>query len=237
MTILVCLVIFTSFRNLRSTDSPVATVSTVYSRKAPHFDLLKQKVFFHYAFFNQGRTYSTFQGKNLIDRFVTIKGFLAFDQGIHQRGERKLSYEFELDFKPYSQLVDTTILEEILEHKESMDLVQALGLCPELANAKDKYFVQSKLQDPPSYSIRLFVFPCSLPNAEDCASASEFKGTQLLHTNTRKGFDVSNYENPLYTIVEFDGYEQIDPAISKVMFYKIRDNEVWDDTHDFLTRV
>ena len=233
---LVSLVVYTSFRNLLSTDSPVATVSTVYSRKGPRFDLLKEKVFFHYGFFNQGRAYSTIQEMSEINKFVTIKGFLFLDQGIHPNGDRIASYEFELVFKPCSQLVDTTILEDLMQHKESRDMIHFFGLCPELASGRDKYFVQSKLQDPPSYAIRLFVFPCSLPNSSDCASISEFRGTQLLHTNTRKGFDVSNYENPLYSIVEFDGYQQIDPAISKLVFYKIRDNEVWDDTHDFFEK-
>ena len=133
-------------------------------------------------------------------------------------------------------MVDQTIFEDVKEQEESFKLLQLVGLCPELSGGLDKYFVESKLQDPPSYYIHIHVFPCSLENAEDCASASEFKGTQLYTTNTRKGFDASNYTDPLYTIVDFDGLEQIDPQTSKIIYHKVRDNEVWDDTRDFFEK-
>ena len=233
---LVCLVVYTSFRNLLSTHSPVATVSTVYSQKAPKFDLLNENLFFHYGLYNQGRAYSSIHEMDTINRYVTIKGFILLDKGLRPTGDRIANYEFELVFKPCSQLVDTTILEITMDHKESRDMINLFGLCPELAGGQDKYFVRSKLQDPPSYSIRLYIFPCSPPDPSKCASLDEFKGTLLIHSNIRKGFDVSNYENPFYTIVEFDGFHQIDQKLSKFFYYKVRDNEVWDDTHDFFEK-
>ena len=236
VTFFVGLVIYSSFKNLLSTDSPVATVSNVYSRKAYRFDLFKEKMFFHFGLANKGITYLSKTQRDEINRFITLKGFVAHDKGYFPNRQRDVEYSFELVFKPCTEVTDKTILADIEWHKESKQIIDLFGLCPELAGGHDKYFVQGKIQDPPAYYISLFIFPCSLPDASQCASLDEFQGTFLYHTKTRKGFDASNYEEPLYTIVEFDGIEQIDPAISKLLYYKIRDNEVWDDTHDFFDK-
>ena len=236
VVIFVSLVVYSSFKNLLSTDSPVATVSTVYTRDSPRFDLVKEKIFYHFAFAKEGRNLFSKDEKSIIDRFVTIKGFLYQDVGVKPSGQRDVRYPFEIVYKPCSEVVDQTVFEDVRQLEESYQLLQLFGLCPELSGGLDKYFVDSKIQDPPSYNIHIYVFPCSLPNSADCASAAEFNGTQLYTTNTRKGFDASNYTNPLYTIVEFDGLEQIDPQNSKIIYHKVRDNEVWDDTRDFFEK-
>ena len=38
-------VAYTTFKDFMSTKAPVATISTVYSRKAPKFDLYKEEIF------------------------------------------------------------------------------------------------------------------------------------------------------------------------------------------------
>ena len=111
--------------------------------------------------------------------------------------------------------------------------MELIGQCPDLTGGLEKYFIQSKLQNPPSYSLHLNIFPCTLPSAADCASPSEFKGAEIYGTNTRRAFDAANFTHPLTTILEFDGLEQLDTGNSKVIYHTFRQNEVWDDTQDF----
>ena len=96
VVIFVGLVVYSSFRNLLSTDSPVATVSTVFTKESPRFDLVKEKIFYHFAFGKQGRTLLAKQEKAQIDRFITAKGFLYKDIGTKANGERIVEYPFEI---------------------------------------------------------------------------------------------------------------------------------------------
>ena len=233
VAIFVCLVIYTSFTNLLSTSSPVATVSTVYTKESPRFDLVKEGIFYHFAFDNDGRTLLPTQEVGAVDRFITIQGVLHADVGIKGDGGRDLSYPFVIKYKPSSHVKEKVVFEDVKKNQDDFTLLMFNGLSPELEGGLDKYFVASKIQDPPSYKVIINVFPCSLPNPADCASFSEFKGSRLYTTNTRKGFDASNFTHPLYTIVEFDGLEQIDPKTSKIIYHKVRDNEVYDDRQDF----
>ena len=233
--VVICMiaVAYSSFRSLISTDSPATSVSNLYSREAPRFDLYKEKMFFHIGFRNKKRVYPTFAGMDQINRFITIKGFIMLTKANHKTGTLDVDYIFDLDYKPCSQVKDRRVMEDLQWHEQSQKFVQNLGLCPELAGGQDKYYVQSKTQDPPATRLRIHIFPCSLPNPSDCAQLSEFQEAQIVHTRINKVFDLSNFEEPLTSIVEMDGVQLLEPNFSKNLFYKVRDYEVWDDTRDF----
>ena len=89
---MVGVVAYNSFRNLLSTTSPVATISTVFSEESPKFDLVKEQMFFHFAFVNAGRTYVGSKEMPEINRFFTIKAFIVEDQGKNENGQRKTKY-------------------------------------------------------------------------------------------------------------------------------------------------
>ena len=229
-------VAYSSFKSLISTDSPVATVSNLYSRQAPTFDLYKEKIFFHLGFRNKGRIYPTIRGMSQINRFVTIKRFILRNKANPETGFRELDYVLDLNYKPCSQIKDPKAMEDFQWHEQSKKIAQNLGICPELDGVQDKYFINSKPQDLPNHKLVLYFFPCSLPNAADCAPLSEFQGTELLHSKTKKAFDITDYKNPLTGIIEFEGIHMLEPETSKNLFYKVRDHEVWDDTRDFFDK-
>ena len=174
--VIICMiaVAYTSIRSLISTDSPSASVSHLYSTKAPHFDLYKEKMFLHLGFRNKGLIYRTRGGMAQINRFVTIKGFIQRSQINEKTGVIEQHYTLDLDYKPCSQVIDKRVIEDLQWHEQSKSLMENLGLCPELAGGQDKYYVQAKAQDPPAFKLQIFFFPCSLPNPADCAPRSEF---------------------------------------------------------------
>ena len=233
ITIGVAGVVYTSVRNLLSTDSPVTSISTVYSKSAPRFDLFKEEIFFHFGFKNDGKIDVVKNGMDNVNRFITLKGFILSDQINNANGLRETKYTLNIDFKPCSDVVDKKVIEYFQWHEGAREIADRFAICPELANGQDKYFVKSKDQEPPVYTLVIFVFPCSLPNASDCAPLSEFKGTELLHTNTQKAFDASNFEKPISAEIEFDGVQALDPILTKTFYYRVREVEVWDDKRDF----
>ena len=226
-------VTYTTLKDFMSTKAPAATISTVYSPDAPYFDLYNEEIFFHFAFRDKGRLEMVSRDTSTVERFITIKGFIQKDQIDKQTGLTKSEYTLSLNYKPCRLVQDRKAVDFFQWHKETAALIHQFGLCPELEGAQDEYFVNSKMTDPPSYQLRLFVFPCSLPNSDDCASLSEFKGLELIQSNTKKAFDASNFKEPLRSQLAMDGIHQLDPRQSKLMYYKMKNTEVWDDTWDF----
>ena len=227
---------FTSFKSLFSTDSPVVTVSNLYSRQAPHFDLYEQKIFFHLGFRNKGLIYPTKAGMSQINRYVTIKGFIQKNKINSKTGTKELDYVLNLNYKPCSQVKDQRVLEDFQWHEQSKVIADNLGICPELEEGPEKYFISSKPHEPPHYVLVIYFYPCSLPDAADCAPLSEFQGAEMLLSNTKKAFDITNYEKPLSSVIEFEGAHMLEPETSKKLFYKVRDYEVWDDNRDFFDK-
>ena len=236
--VVICMIIvaYSSFRSLISNNSPAASVSNLYSREAPRFDLYKEKMFFHLGLRNKGRIFPTRTGMDQINRYVTIKGYIMQTKVNEQTGDIELLNTFDLNYKPCSQVKDRRVMEDLQLHEQSKKFIENLALCPELAGGEDKYVVQGKAQDPPDLRLRILFFPCSLPNPADCATLSEFQGTETVYTQTKKVFDLSNYEEPLTSIPEMDGFQQLDPTFQKEIFYKMRDYEVWDDRKDFFDK-
>ena len=236
VVIFMLMVVYSTFKTFLSTNAPVATISTVYSKIAPKFDLYKEQIFFHFAFRNKGIVERVKDSMHGVDRFITVKGYILSDMTDSATGRRRPVYTLTLNYKPCGLVKDRSVVDYFQWHQQTAELVDNFGLCPELEGGQEKYFVQSKMQEPPSHALRIFVFPCSLPNKEDCAPLSEFKGLELIQTNTKKAFDASNFEKPLSTELEIDGIFQLEPHLSKMVYYRVRDNEVWDDTRDFFDR-
>ena len=236
--VMICMlaVAYSSFKSYISTDSPTTTVSNLYSKKAPKFDLYKEKIFFHFAFGNNAKVYPTKTHMEEINRFITVKGFIGIDTLNSESGKSEFVRHLNLDYKPCSQVKDKRVMEDFQWHEESQKIAENLCLCHELEGGQDKYYIQNKGQDPPHYRLVLLILPCSLPNPSDCASASEFKRAELYFTQTKKALDISNYTDPLTSIVEFEGVQFLEADRQNYLFYKMRDYEVWDDTRDFFDK-
>ena len=148
--VVICMlaVAYSSFKSLISTDSPVATVSNLYSRKAPKFDLYKEKIFFHIGMANKGQMLPTKGGMDYLNRFITVKAFILVNKFNSESGRSELTKLLDLKYKPCSQIKDKRVMEDFEWHEGSRKIAENLSLCPELEGGQDKYYVQAKGQDP-----------------------------------------------------------------------------------------
>ena len=119
-------------------------------------------------------------------------------------------------------------------HDTSYSLVKNFGLCPEIDKETEDYIVKSKFQDPPNHELKIFIFPCSLPDRTQCKDINQLKGKNVIYSNINKAFDDSNLKNPVSTMPEFDGVQEVDLSLQKTKYYKVRGNEIWDQRLDFL---
>ena len=229
-------VMYSSLSQLNSTDSPATSHSTVFSESVPKFDLMEERILFTFGLRNGIRIYNNNNELNELNRFFTIKGFILQDELNRATNLMEAKYILDLDYKPCRLIKDKTILEDIPWTTQARASLEVLGLCPDLEGAQGRYMVKSKPSEPPFFSLLIYIFPCSLQDASGCATLSEFDQVELLHNKIRKPIDSSNFENPIKTVLDFDGTQKIDPRMSKILSYKIKDNEVWDDSYDFFDK-
>ena len=230
---LVTLALVATVKKFFEISSPEVSVSTKYLKEIPKFDLFKEEIFFHLSFFNEHITMVRPKTADLYKQFITVKSFLKRSELNWDTGNIEASYPQQFDYVNCRHVRNKQVLESLRWHENSLNMVDNFGLCPELENKTDQYFVQSKLQDPPFYSLVLYIYPCSLKNSKNCADLNDFKNAQVPFTLTKKGFDAANYSNPVSIINEFDEFVDIDHKFSKTLYYKVSKTEIWDDTWDF----
>ena len=230
-------VMFVTAMDLLSTDSPEVSASTKFSLQYPKFDLYKEKVFLTLGFVTK---YGPLPVNEAL-KYITVVGRVEDTTYNPEQPEAEEWSEFDghydrvtdIKYVPCKDLKDKSILEDYKENKRTIDIIEAVGFCPELDGIQDKYFVRSKFQDPPMIEFNLYILPCSLPNSADCKKIDPSTWTQIYFTQLVKAFDASNCDNPVTVYPSFDGILNIDTPKTKIMYYQLRNNEVYDDKLDF----
>ena len=210
---------------------PEVSVSTNYSNTAPVFDLYKESITLGLAFVDP---LTGVKLPHQAPKYMTIKAYIE-NLEIDPKNAIPIKNRItEIKSKPCSQIKDKKALEPFMKHnKQSRELAMVFRWCPELDGLTEKYLIKSKFQDPPMFELFVYVYPCSLPNKDDCATSQEISRSRMYFTNIRKLIDPDNFTEPVSIIPEFDGVIQIDPRSSKHLYHKVKYNEIWDDNLDF----
>ena len=234
LTLLVVIVTLGAFystvQSLIIDPKPEVSVSTKYSNRAPRYNLYNESITLGLAFVDP---LVGVQFPQNAPKYMTIKAYienLNVDANTALPLRRRVT---EVKYKPCSQVKDKKALEPFLKHKQSKELAMTFGFCPELDGISERYFIESKFQDPPLYELFVYIYPCSLPNQADCATPEQVSRSRMYYTNVRKLVDPDNFTSPVSIIPEFDGIIQIDPRSTKYLYHSVKYNEIWDDNMDF----
>ena len=236
--ILVFIVILASvvtILDFTSTNSPRVSISTKYSPLTPKFNLTKEKIVVPLSISTQSGPLTTINNPEGANKFVTIIGFIKREVVSDQTAQRKREYILTIKYKPCRSLDEDTgwFLDAFSWHQRTYDLIDNFGLCPVISKDDQNYLVQSKLQDPPTVFLEIFIFPCSLPDASQCGDLSQLKDKQVVSGIINKGFTPSNLSEPVSIVTEFDQIQMLDMKLYKRNVYKMRQNEIWDQRMDF----
>ena len=221
---------YSTIQNFIIDPKPEVSISTKYSSKAPKFDLYKEEIALGLSIHDTG---AGTQVPANIPKYFTIKAYIEALTANPNSTAVQVERLVEIGYKPCSEVKDKNSLRSFMNHKQSLDIAMRFGICPELDGLEEKFFIQSKFQDPPHYELYVYIFPCSLQNRAECASIQELASSQIYYTNIRKGFDPDNFTNPVSTLPEFDGILNLDPRSTKTLYFKVKYNEIWDDNLDF----
>ena len=230
--IMVTLASIVTVRNLFSTTSPSVYVSSTTSDKVPKIDLYENDIFMAFSAILNGGTAT--ENPKTLAKYLTIKGFVeTFEADFQQGTEYKLVNLAEINYVPCSELQDKRPLKSLIDNNISETVILSSFVCPELQNLTDKYFVESRFQDPPNYFFNIYIYPCSLPDQSQCASEAELNKFNLVFSSVENTIDVSNKHHPLKFNVEFDGYYVMNFEQEKHILNKLKYGEIRDDYWDF----
>ena len=233
ITILVLAAAAVTIQKLISTKSPAVFVSYKVSNTVPKFDLYENNLFFTFSMAPSGVRNQI--SPKQVPRFATIKAYIEkFEKAYVQGDQSKVTNIAEINYIPCSELQDKRPIDSIVDNEVTRELLEASFLCPEMTGLEDKYFVESKFQNPPHYELAFYVLPCTLPDASECASEAELTQFTLYYSNIHKTLDVTNKANPLNNMPEFDGMLKMSFGQEKMKLSKLKYGEIRDDSWDFL---
>lgn len=135
-------------------------------------------------------------------------------------------------FVKCQDLVDKASIRHYDKDPEEKLLANTFGLCPNINNETD-WTLKGKLAQPPIHAISLSIYPCSLPNPGDCATAAELNRLVLQITRIQKDYDPTDKKDPVRYIPTFDEGIHLNTEVTKFKQIQFKENEIWDDTLDF----
>ena len=218
MTLMVIIVImaalYSTIEDLIFSPKPEVSISTKYFEKHPKVNLYDEELGLGLAVVDQIK--GTLQLEQ-VARITTIKAYIELTTIDLETGAPNLERALEIPYKPCGQVKDQRLIKHFFKDERIKQISMIYGICPELTGIAEKYFIESKTLDPPMYSLSVYLYPCSLPNRQDCASIQDISRTQIYFTSMKKAFDPNNHTHPISTVPEFDGVLRLDPRSTKIM--------------------
>ena len=223
--------LLSTIQNLIISPQPEVSISTKFSEKSPKINLYDEEINLGFAV---GDPLKGTLPSSQSSRYITIKAYIESFAADLETGAPIFSRPVEIHYKPCPEIQDKKFIKPFLNNEVSKQLAYNFGLCPELSGISEKFFIQAKVQDPPMFTLSIYLYPCSLPNRDDCASLQEVPRARVHYTTNKKAFDPNNYTNPVTMTPEFNGILKLDPRSTKIMSNVVKLNEIWDDRVDFL---
>ena len=139
-----------------------------------------------------------------------------------------------LEMIPCKNIKDQKLLDTYkLSGEMLFSLITNYALCPETTGIEDKILSASNYHLPPYYITRIYFFPCSLKNKEECAPSEIIRHLSVSFATVRKAFDYTNRSHPISTTTDFDGQVEFDLRSAKSTWFRLRRNRVFDSDYDF----
>ena len=225
------IIIMISYTN---TTNPEVTIKTKSQNKPQKLDLVKHK-FFTGLFLT---VENKFIRSDKIAQYIHIVG------RVERMGRIKANDNtFDLNpvkiisFVPCSSLTDLTFLDDYKNDKESLDLLDMYGICPNISEQTKDFWVESRLQSSRFTTYNVYIYPCIKTDQNgdfDCKNRDLLDNMTLRYNIPQVENDASNYSNPIKKIFNLGGRYSIDTYERTQNYVSLRLNEVQDNRWDFL---
>ena len=219
-SILVSVVIFSQLFN---TNAPVVTTSLEFGSEATKYNLYKEDLIMPLSLALQGRVITT----NL-SKYVTLRMMVTFFRRNNSTGQLEGGVSNIFNYIPCSEINDGK-LSEIAQKVSTGAAGPSVTFCPDLRGQEDQFFVQYDITKFNFTSVKLMVYPCSLPDATQCAPQHEVNQLIFVSTTLEKFFVSSDKKRPMRELNK--AYEiRIDASSTKYKVFELKLNRLVDDT-------
>lgn len=225
---LVILSIYIFVSKYIDTSNPQITVSSEVAADYPQMDLYSERILVGFIFFNG----TGFVNADNVARYATFTGVVS-RMTINGSAQNPVIEKSPIIYEPCKNAnKESGILDSAFTATNSSHLFLEVTLCPNHDSLK-KWVIEGNIATPPFSMVNLMVYPCSLPDKNQCASLKELAVSSIYSPQMSKSVDYADKMDPVKSSINTNTELLINPLImSKQLLYYQR-NRIVDDNYDF----
>ena len=221
-SVLVSILIFSQLFN---TQAPVVTTYLEFGSKFAKYNLIDEDIVFPLAFAYQGKIISN------LSKYVTLKVATTYFRQNKTTGKIQAGVKHLFDFIPCNQVKNQRLKNLMTKFDKGLSLVSK-AFCPDFRGLEDEYFVQYDQPNFDHISIKMYVYPCSLPDQSQCASKESINQIRMTYPVLDKFFVSSDKDDPLRELTK-KSFARIGSINTKYQDFELKVNRLLDDTSQF----
>ena len=208
-------------------DSPVVTTSTEFGSSTSSFNLYEENLYVPL-----GIVLGPHYIRQDMSKYATIK--LQVDRLTYNEQAKKYDSvkEKTYDFVPCSQVSDTNMQAYVEEITYLPGLGQVL-LCPDFRGEANDFTVSENSNENTSRMASMKIYPCSLADSTQCATAAELADMSIEYASINKLLTPSNFKEPVKSLLKREQIK-VDVNAAKLIKHSVKRTRIVDDTSDFI---
>ena len=224
ITVLCSSVIF--FTQYLNTEAPIVTSSTEFNSNYTEFNLYKEDLFPLLSVV----VGSHVMPANQISRYITPKIQIEEYSFSNQTNNYQMKLHQTFDYIPCSSIKDEKVINVLKRMNGDAEGFKTNGLCPDFRGSPNEFRALRNISNSTYIYAKLRIFPCSLTDSRQCASAQELAYATLGYTSNDKLLQSSNFEDPVTLSSEYKNIN-LEVTTRKKRINELRLNRLEDDTH------
>ena len=173
-------------------EAPIVMTSSEFGSQIASFQLYDENLYFPFAFAKG----SNFVKATEMKRFLTVK-IIVVEAAFNPSNQRFDITPFrEFDFIPCTETKDPNVLDVLYKVVSLPEFVE-LNICPDFQGQEQDFEVFDNYENYTHKWVSIKVYPCTLPDPSQCASAEELKGLRVDYGFPFKLLETSDSDNPV----------------------------------------
>ena len=165
-----------------------------------------------------------------MNNFITVQGELVKKRFNPQTNSTEIDLSKKYIYIPCSSITEDEALINLVKRVSEQD--PRLFLCPYFKQVDNDVTISSDPENLSSTYLNIKVYPCSLPDRNECYPITKVFGAQTNIVDMSNLLSPSNYEDPV--VFRWIGYRYLmDLTRTKSFRYTLQQNTIIDDRHFF----
>ena len=208
------------------TSSPVVTTTRELSRSSQGINLYGKDILLPYSISSR-RTFEPLKMNN----FMTVIGQIIKKNFDPLANSSKISISKQFNYIPCPQITEDQSLLDLFKMVAENTDIRAY-LCPNFKEINNNVTLSYDPDNLSSTSVTIKVYPCSLPDFNDCFPVQKVFGSEFTMPLAADLISPSNFEKPIEDRLIVIG-QLVDLTRAKSLRYIVEENKIYDDRQIF----